>query len=341
MDFHQLGWTPHFQQAYERLADATLVPARVTRIDRTLVHALARDGAVLARPPRGAPLAVGDWVAIAPADAVGERRVATLLPRRTTLARGAAGTDREAQLLAANVDVALLVMGLDEDFNPRRIERYLVAVAAGGVRPLVVLNKADACVDVAERLSTVRGIAPEVDVLVTSATEGNGIEALRRSIPPAKTAVFLGSSGVGKSSLVNALLGEIAMPTAPTRAQDGRGRHTTTHREMLAVPGGGIILDTPGMRELRLWADAEAVDATFSDVADLAASCRFRDCRHDREPGCAVRAALPADRLESYHKLKREAERSERTRAEAHRESRRFGRMARNVQEGKRRAREW
>jgi ribosome biogenesis GTPase len=208
------------------------------------------------------------------------------------------------------------VCGLDADFNVRRIERYLARIWAGGAQPAVVLNKADLCDEVAARCAEVEASCPGIQVYVTSALHGDGLPAVRASIRPALTAALVGSSGAGKSTLVNALLGEERMATGETRARDGRGRHVTTHRQLALLPDGGLLLDTPGMRELQLL-DEDGLGAVFEDIAAIAARCRFRDCRHEAEPGCAVRAAveageLPAERLEHYLKLQREAQAFER-----------------------------
>jgi ribosome biogenesis GTPase len=214
-------------------------------------------------------------------------------------------------VIAANVDRVFVVCGLDADFNVRRIERYLARVWASGAQPAVVLNKADICDDLTGRVAEVEECCVGVPVHPVSALHSEGVEALRASIHDGLTVALVGSSGAGKSTLVNALLGEERMPTGAVRARDGRGRHVTTHRELVLLPGGGLLLDTPGMRELQL-VDEEGLGAVFGDIAALAARCRFRDCRHDTEPGCAVKAAaesgeLAAERLEHYRKLEREA----------------------------------
>jgi ribosome biogenesis GTPase len=204
-------------------------------------------------------------------------------------------------------------MGLDHDFNPRRIERYLTVAYAGGVRPVVVLTKADVCTDVIPQVAAVEAVAPGAEVLGVSAVTGAGVEELRRHVRPGLTIALVGSSGVGKSTLINAFLGEDRMKTSAIREHDGRGRHTTTHRELLLLPGGGVLIDTPGMRELQLPAAGEALDATFADIEELGQRCRFRDCGHVGEPGCAVLAAIDSGeldrgRLESWRKQLRELE---------------------------------
>jgi len=240
-----------------------------------------------------------------------------VLPRRGALVRLAAGSGHRSQVLAANVDLVLLLCGLDGDFNPRRVERALVAVAESGARPVVVLNKADACDALDERRRDMEAAAPGVPVLAISALTGAGVEPLAALITAGSTVVLLGSSGVGKSTLANRLLGQETQATAEVRAHDSRGRHTTTHRALFVLPGGGVLIDTPGLRELRLLAEPEAASQAFTDLESLAAGCRFADCGHAREPGCAVRAAveegaLDAARLASYRKLQAELRHLER-----------------------------
>jgi ribosome biogenesis GTPase len=256
---------------------------------------------------------VGDWVAIQ-AEA-GFALIQGLVPRRTAFVRRQAGTAQGVQVAAANVDVALLALSLNADLNLRRLERYLAATYESGAAPVVVLTKADACADTAGAAARVAAVAGEAPVIAVSAVSGAGLAALADQLEPRRTAVLLGSSGVGKSTLVNALAGEALMATAAIREQDDKGRHTTTHRELIRLPSGALILDTPGMRELGL-IDAEAGLATVfagveADVEALARGCRFADCAHDVEPGCAVRAALADGRLdptrfESWRKLQRE-----------------------------------
>jgi ribosome biogenesis GTPase len=230
-------------------------------------------------------------------------------PRRTRIARRASGRASSEQVLAANVDLAFIVCGLDGDFNIRRIERYLAIAHEGGVEPVVVLNKADVCDDPVGRRREAEAVARSTRVLVVSARGGAGIEEIEAMMPPDATAVLLGSSGAGKSSILNRLLGGERQRTGDVRESDSRGRHTTTNRELIALPGGAFVIDSPGLREIQLLVSENTLEIVFDEIATLAADCRFGDCTHTAEPGCAVREAADADRLESFHKLQREAAR--------------------------------
>jgi len=269
--------------------------------------------------------AVGDWVALGPDNGPGAQAVITaVLPRRSAFVRSAADATRRSagnlvdeQVLAANVDVAFLVAGLDHDFNLRRLERYLAVAWSSGVRPVIVLNKADVALDLDDRLLAVESIAPAVPIVVLSALTGDHLADLPPYLAAGQTAVVLGSSGVGKSTLVNALLGVERQATAAVREDDSRGRHTTTHRELFELPGGALLIDTPGIRALEVAGADEGMAAAFDDIAELALGCRFTDCRHEGEPGCAVRSAiddgrLTSDRLASHQKLERELAHAER-----------------------------
>ncbi len=262
--------------------------------------------------------ATGDYVLVRPVDAT-TVLIEQLLPRRTKLSRRAAGTRHEEQVLAANVDLALILCGLDGDFNPRRIERYLAVAHEGGVEPVIVLNKADCCDEREECLATARAVAGDGLVLLISALSGEGCEALAGLLAPGVTGVLLGSSGAGKSTLLNRITGSHTHSTAAVREHDSRGRHTTTHRELIVLATGAALIDTPGLREIQLWAGEASVAAVFDDIAALAARCRFADCSHASEPGCAVRDTIDPARLASFHKLNREAARHEDPRPEKER----------------------
>ncbi|HZT56254.1 MAG TPA: ribosome small subunit-dependent GTPase A [Burkholderiaceae bacterium] len=312
--------------AAQAAADADASPPlellRLTEVHRDAVR--LHDGAdeLMARvPPRltrtladdGAMLAVGDWV-LAATDAHGQIHVHARVPPLTRLNRRDA--DGRRHTVVANVDTALLVMGLDDDFNPRRLERYLALVRAGGagITPAVVLTKADVIASVpgrlAERLEALRGRVPaRIDLFAIDGTDPYTVQQLQAHLGAGQTLVVLGSSGAGKSTLTNTLLGRAVQDTGAVRVHDGRGKHTTTARSLHRLPGGACVIDTPGLRALRPDVDAATLAAAFDDIESLALRCRFRDCRHVDEPGCAVRAGVPADRVTNYHKLLREARR--------------------------------
>jgi ribosome biogenesis GTPase / thiamine phosphate phosphatase len=319
------GWNDRFAAAFAEIAAAGRIPARVV-LEHTHIYRVAiEDGETLARVSgrlrhragiRSEFPAVGDWVALEPV-ADGDARIHALLPRVSRFSRRAAGDATEEQVVAANIDVVFLVGGLDRDFNPRRLERYLVVAWESGATPVILLNKAD-LVDAPEQYADqVRAIAPGVDVHALSARDPQTLDVVRQYLSVGRTAALLGSSGVGKSTIVNRLVGFDLLRTQDVRLTDHRGRHTSTARQLVLLESGGILIDTPGMRELQLWESGDALGDTFADIVSTAASCRFRDCRHLQEPGCAVRAAVasgtvPAARLESFHKLAAEREHQER-----------------------------
>ncbi len=322
-----LGWDAGWAEAFTPFAARGHRPARVVAVHRET--SVVRDGggdrpASVSGSFRFEALAasdyptVGDWVALDDGGVI-----AAVLPRRSVFKRMAAdGTRRGAglddeQVMASNVDVALLVAGLDNDFNLRRIERYLAVAWSSAITPVVVLNKSDLADDVDGRLVAVEAVAPGVATVAVSAWTGAGLDALRGHLQPGVTAAILGSSGVGKSTLVNALLGDDRQKTSEVRESDSRGRHTTTHRELFELPGGALLVDTPGIRALEVLGADEGVESAFDDVVHLATRCRFSDCQHDGEPGCAVRAAiaegrLGEERLASHRKLERELARAAR-----------------------------
>jgi ribosome biogenesis GTPase len=301
-----LGWNGALAEGLgEGLAPARVASVYGTRVElwteRGVRVAAMRRVALREAPVEGG-LAVGDWVVVAGAR-TGEVVVEQVLPRRTQLLRQAAGERAEPQAIAANVDRVLVVTSLDGDFNARRLERYLVAIRAGGADATIVLAKADLVADPAGALRDASALA---HTLVTSARTHAGIDELRAAIPCGTTAALVGSSGVGKSALVNELLGRSAQLEGAVREHDRRGRHTTTRRSLFVVPGGGLLVDTPAMRELKPWQPtredaAASADHAFVDLVALATSCRYRDCRHDAEPGCAVREALADGRIDATH----------------------------------------
>jgi ribosome biogenesis GTPase / thiamine phosphate phosphatase len=320
LELEKLGWSSSFEEAFAPFAGDGLVPGRVSAGFTQLYRVTTATGELLAevtgrfrhevKRPEEFP-AVGDWVAVRPRPGEDRAAIHAVLPRKSAFVRGAAGTATEAQVLAANLDTVFLVAGLDADFNPRRVERALVLAWESGASPVVLLNKADLRPDAEAVRLEVEALAPGVPVHAVSGRLGEGLVALGPYLAPGRTVALLGSSGVGKSTLVNRLLGEERQATAEVRAHDQRGRHTTTHRELVLLPGGAVLVDTPGLREVQLWATDDGLAAAFDDVARLAADCRFRDCRHQGEPGCAVVAAVEAgalgeERLASHHKLRRE-----------------------------------
>jgi len=309
-----LGWSNELEAVFETYAERGFEPARVVAEHRGGYYVRSARGDRLARARGrlrddevwGGMPAVGDWVAVC--DAAGERfAIEALLPRRTKVSRKTPWLKAEEHILVANVDTVLLVAGLDDDFNPRRLERYLTAAWDSGADPVVVLTKLDLCDDPVVLLEA-ESVAVGAPVLAVSNVTGEGIDGVRALLRPARTFVLLGSSGCGKSSLVNRLAGRTLMSTADVR-RDGRGRHTTRHRQLLVLPSGAILIDAPGLRELQVWEGD--LDSAFADIAELAGRCRFADCAHGVEPGCAVREALEIgeldpDRWQSYLKLQRE-----------------------------------
>ena len=306
-DLGALGWNAELAQNMEQ----GLEPGRVTAAHRGGFDVMTSHGNVRARLPgrlvyEGADVAVGDWVGVAGA------AIQAVLPRRSAILRKAAGLTSQSQTLAANVDVAFVVSSLGPDLEPRRIERYLVTIWESGAIPEIVLTKADRMDDPWQLVADVEAVAVGVPIHVVSAVNGQGCDALRARLGPGMTAVLLGSSGVGKSTLVNRFAGRELMAVKETRIDDDEGQHTTTHRELILLPGGGIVIDTPGLRELQLWdGGGDAVGAAFGDIEELALACKFTDCSHGTEPDCAVQAALasgelPRDRHHSWLKLQRE-----------------------------------
>jgi len=324
----RLGWTPALADALAAAPGAPLVPGRVSLEHNHVYRVLTEDGEWLAESAgrlkhralgRQELPVVGDWVGLRRPDVQGQRaQIRAILPRRSWVSRKAAGREgreTEEQVLAANVDAILLVFGLDKPVNRRAIERYLVVARQSGARPLVVLNKADLAADLPAAVADATAVAGDAAVVALSAVDGRGMPVLEAQLAPGRTLALLGPSGAGKSTIVNRLIGQQLLPTGDVRPWDSRGRHTSVHRQLVVREAGGLVIDTPGMRELQLW--ESPVEDAFVEIAELGASCRFRDCRHDREPGCAVKAAIDAglldrDRYDSFLKL--QAERVETTR---------------------------
>jgi ribosome biogenesis GTPase len=321
MTLEDLGWNDALAEAFTPHAAEGLIPARVAVAYGATFRVVGADLECLAdlagrlrhdaRGRRDLP-AVGDWIALRPSTIDGGRAsIQAVLPRHSLFSRKVAGEVTVEQILAANVDTAFLVTALDAELNLRRLERYLTMTWESGATPVIVLNKTDLADDVARHRDDVQQIAIGVPIHPISARENRGLDALAPYLRPGQTIAVLGSSGVGKSTLINQLLGEERLRTREVRQSDSRGRHTTTHRELVRLPGGALLIDTPGMRELQLWSADAGLAGTFDDIETFADECFFADCRHDSEPRCAVKRAveegrLAGERLASYHKLQRE-----------------------------------
>lgn len=322
---NELGWSEFFQK--QKGSESGVMPARVAEENRELYRVFCEQGEFLAELSgklrheavgRTELPAVGDWVLVTFRQNEQRATIHHILPRKGKFSRKSAGRQTEEQIVAANVDIVFLVSSLNREFNPRRIERYLALAWESGAEPVVVLNKCDLCENTGQLLRETEDATMGVRVILASAVRGDGLEEIRGILQSGRekkgansTAALLGSSGVGKSSLINAILGSPRLETKSVRSSDNRGRHTTTTRQLIVVPGGGVLIDTPGMRELQLWDAAGGIEHVFGDVAELALRCTFRDCKHQSEPGCAVRAAvesgaMDAERLANYDKLQRE-----------------------------------
>lgn len=316
-----LGWDSAWQQAYDEMAEEHpgLIPARISmetklnylvwtaegelpaKVTGKLLHNTKRDP--LQRPK------VGDWVGVSLADGGTKAQIRQLLSRRTLLLRKIPGRRNEAQVIASNFDTVFIVQGLDDNFSLRRLERCLVMVHQGGAQPVIVLNKCDICNNLAERLHEAQTAAGDAPVVALSAITGAGMDQLQAWIRPGQTVAFIGSSGVGKSTLINHLYGEAVQATNTVRERDSKGRHTTVRRELIFLPEGGVVVDTPGMREFHLWFADDGLDAAFADIKAIARNCRFNDCAHVSEPGCAVLDAivtgdLAKERHQNFRRLR-------------------------------------
>ena len=328
MNLIDLGWNDFFAQDFEKYESRGFIPFRVNQEHKELYMLLGECGELRGEvtgkfrfnaTSRANYPAVGDWVVATPYDSEGKAIIHAVLNRRSYFSRRAVlsggmpetGGETDEQVLAANIDTVFLVNALDNDFSIRRIERYLSAAWDSGASPVIVLNKADLCDEIDEKIAGVEAVAMGVPIHAISAADNRGFEQLGSYLDRGQTVVLLGSSGVGKSTMINSLLGEERLKTGSVREYDGKGRHTTTYRELLLLPGGAIIIDTPGMKLLKIWDGEESISQIFSDIEELIAQCKFADCRHENEPGCAVRAAiesgkLDSERLENYLKLQKE-----------------------------------
>jgi ribosome biogenesis GTPase len=324
---HEYGWTEAWQQAFAGLAQPAWRPGRVVLEHGRFLRVQDGTGERLAvaagrlRHAAGSAAelpTVGDWVAVTESDR-NLLKIQRVLPRRTRLSRARAGGRGDEQVVAANVDRVVLTMGLDADFNLRRLERYLSLAHAAGIDPVILLNKLDLAPDPAGQRAQVAALAPAVPVVTTTLSEPDGHAPLLPHLVPALTVAVLGSSGVGKSTLLNRLAGQDLQRTADVRASDRRGRHTTSHAQLFLLPGGALLVDTPGLREIQLWEAESGLRDAFADIEALASGCRFPDCRHGEEPGCAVKAALASGTLDrarfaSFAKLRSELRASSRDR---------------------------
>jgi ribosome biogenesis GTPase len=321
MNLNCLGWSNFFAHSFEPYRQQGFSVARVAIEYKNIYTLYSEQGELSAKvagklrhqatQPQDFP-AVGDWVIIRVRDSEKQATIHEILPRKSKFSRKAVGNKTEEQIVAANVDTVFLVSGLDGDFNPRRIERYLILAWESGANPVIVLNKSDLCRSLESCLAEVEAIAIGVPIVVLSATHHQGLDAsLTSYLQPGQTVALLGSSGVGKSTITNQLKGETVQAVQSVRQGDDRGRHTTTHRQLILLSTGGLIIDTPGMREIQIWAGDESLQETFADIETLAQECRFRDCQHHQEPGCAVQQALAEGLLDysrflSYQKLQKE-----------------------------------
>nr|WP_285847248.1 ribosome small subunit-dependent GTPase A [Sporosarcina luteola] len=324
INLHEYGWNQFQQENIDTIVEEVkadnCVPGRVTLEHKRMYRVMTAEGEWLsvcsgafqhaAHERRDYP-AVGDWVVVERMP--GEERgiIHAILPRTSLFSRKSAGSTISEQIIAVNVDIVFLVMSMNHDFNARRLERYLVAAYDSGATPVVVLTKMDVSDDPDHYLEMARAIAFGTDVFPVSNTTGEGIDQITDMLTNGKTAALLGSSGVGKSSLVNSICGEGKMAVQDIREDDAKGRHTTTHRELIKIPTGGVLIDTPGMREFQLWNESESLDSGFKDIEELSAACKFGDCGHESEPGCAIRNALEtgelsAERYGNYVKLQKE-----------------------------------
>jgi ribosome biogenesis GTPase / thiamine phosphate phosphatase len=326
MNLDLLGWNDFFASNFEPYRHQGFTVARVV-IECRNTYILQSDrlelsaeitGKLRYRAAERQDLpAVGDWVVIRAREGEGTATIHDILPRKSKFSRKTVGAKIAEQIVATNVDTVFLVSGLDGDFNPRRIERYLILAWESGANPVIVLNKADLCPDLEKCLAEVAAVALGVPIITISAASSQRLDELKPYLQPGQTVALLGSSGVGKSTITNQLMGETVQTVQAVRQGDDRGKHTTSHRELIVLPGGGLIIDTPGMREIQLWAGDEGLPETFADIENLAQQCRFRDCQHHHEPGCAVQKALQQGRLDesrflNYQKLHKEVKYMER-----------------------------
>lgn len=316
MDIKSFGWDQYFENEFKKISAEGLIPGRIIADYGHRVRVITEYGEIQVNRPgmkydECMQMAVGDWVVLKSLQNDNSYLIQGVLPRKTKFSRAAAGIEVKEQIVAANVDIVFLIQSLNRDFNMRRLERYMITAWDSGAIPVVVLTKADCCEDVETRISIVQDTVPGVEVHAISCITGEGISEIRKYLTPGKTIALLGSSGVGKSTLINYLTGKEIIKTGEIREDDDKGKHTTTHRELFLLPDGGLIMDTPGMRSLMPWDGDAGMDALFGDIEELVTQCRFSDCQHNNEPGCAIKEALrngtlEIERWESWSKLQKE-----------------------------------
>ncbi|MEF3694476.1 MAG: ribosome small subunit-dependent GTPase A [Candidatus Cloacimonadota bacterium] len=326
---HELGWSDAWESTFQPYREKGLIPARLSREMKNSYFVVTESGEVPARlsdllwkaaKSRGMLPAVGDWVAVQQKQANDPYVIMEILPRKSCFSRKAKNTfgrnyskpgSSDEQVISANVDLVFLVVSLDTDYKLRKIERYLAIISDSGARAVIILNKADVCGDYEDKVEEVKELYPNLSVHAVSAIDLWGLESILSYLAPGVTISFIGSSGVGKSTLINALAGEDLLGVGEIRQADGRGRHTTARREMLILPKGGVLIDNPGLRDIKIIGSEDSLEAVFQDITELEKHCRFSDCQHDTEPGCAVKAAiqrgdLDEERLDSFRKLRSE-----------------------------------
>ncbi|HET7578198.1 MAG TPA: ribosome small subunit-dependent GTPase A [Bacillales bacterium] len=320
MNLKPLGWQDDFEEAFEPYKADGYMPGRIALEHKGMYRVFTEHGDLLAEVTGSLRFraetredfpAVGDWVVLEPRPGEERASIHAVLPRQSKFSRKAAGTDTSEQLIATNIDTVFLLNALNHDFNVRRMERYLTITWESGANPVIILSKADLCSNIDEKIADVEAVAFGVPIHVISAANNEGLDELAPYFEKNETVALLGSSGVGKSTLINRLYGEDIQNVKEAREDDDRGRHTTTHRELILLPDGGILIDTPGMRELQLWESGDSLSHSFGDIEELAGNCKFRDCQHKSEPGCAIQEALEdgtldQDRFNNYLKLQRE-----------------------------------
>ncbi|MEN8904894.1 MAG: ribosome small subunit-dependent GTPase A [Clostridiales bacterium] len=314
MNIKDYGWNDFFQKEFDKLNITNLIPGRILTDFGQNVRVYTKFDELLVEKPINRPdlqYAVGDWIAIENINIVSKPTIKYILPRKTKFSRAASGIEVKEQIVAANIDTVFIMQSLNKDFNLKRLERYLIASWESGAIPVIILTKSDCCNNVSEKILLATDIAPGVEIFAISNITKNGFSNLLKYFDKGKTIALLGSSGVGKSTFVNSLLNYNIMKTQEIREDDSKGRHTTTHRELIYLPDGGLIIDTPGMRTLSLWESESGMDIMFGEIEKLITTCRFYDCTHNSEPGCAIRISLNNGTLDqkkwaSWLKLQKE-----------------------------------